>query len=111
MKTTKMITKEMEALFKKHGLQDGKGDQAIVIAKFFHCRSRYTFFVTEMPYEGTFFGYTVNMAQEWGNTDIAEMEAVRVNGLPIERDLYWKPITLAEALKEHGITYQPGRQV
>lgn len=110
---TQFLTKEIEAAFAKTGSQEGKGDQALVIAKYFHPSGRYTLYATEYdPTSRLFFGYTINHAQEWGDTSLDEMAGVVVRGLQIERDLHWTPVTIKEAVeKDAGIEYAPGRQV
>ena len=48
-----------------------------------------------------FFGLVDGFEKELGYFSLAELEAVRGPlGLPIERDLYWKPKTLEEIAPE-----------
>lgn len=85
------------------GSQEGLGDDAKVLVKFFFPAGRYTFYVTE----GTstfaaeddppgddflFFGYGISPfgpeCDEWGYTTLAELASVHHRGLTIERDLH-----------------------
>jgi hypothetical protein len=102
----KLLTKELLATFAKIGSQDGRGPDATVVCKFFHPMSSYTLFATE--YDGltrTFFGWVELHTGEWGYSSLDELQNLRVRGLGIERDLYFKPKTLREALKEQNKEY------
>jgi hypothetical protein len=95
----KLLTKELLNRFAAVGCQDGKGDAAIVIAKYFHAMSDYTFYATEYnPDDRCFFGMVNG---ELGYTSLDEMEGVRVRGLGIERDLYFSETTIG-AMREKG---------
>ena len=103
-----LLTASLEASFARSpiGGQDGKGDDALVIAKFFDPSGRYTFYATEggpilddgtpvLTANGTpdweFFGYCLSPlgedCDEWGYATLAELQSVRGRfGLGIERD-------------------------
>lgn len=90
-----LISAELRSAFTKYplGSQDGKGDAATVIAKFFFPSGRYTFFATEGEEQGNdvfFFGFCISPfgpdCDEWGYTSLSELESVNVRGLRIERD-------------------------
>ncbi|HXI12032.1 MAG TPA: DUF2958 domain-containing protein [Thermoanaerobaculia bacterium] len=85
------------------GAQEGLGERAKVLVKFFFPAGRYTFYVTE----GTstfaaedappgddflFFGYALSPfgsdCDEWGYTTLSELSSVHHLGLSIERDLH-----------------------
>lgn len=108
-----LLTKEIEALAKKYGRQEGKYENAIVIAKFFHPCSTYRFFATELelseeyPDETRFFGWGGHGdgMDEWGYVQLGEMEQCVVRGLPMERELHMPPMPLHEALKQVGLEY------
>jgi hypothetical protein len=52
---------------------------------------------TEFDGEDTFFGLVDGHERELGYFSLRELESVRgALGLPIERDLYWRPKTLRE---------------
>lgn len=93
-----LITPELRSAIQKQfpiGSQDGLGDNAKVLVKFFFPAGRYTFYVTEGKPQGKdflFFGYCVSPlgedCDEWGYTALSELQSVRVRGLTIERDLH-----------------------
>ena len=94
----KLLTKELEARFARLGCQDGMGDEAIVIAKFFTPDSNWTWFATEFnPADRLFFGLVQGFEVELGDFSLDELASARgPMGLPIERDLWWKEKTLTE---------------
>ncbi len=94
---TKAIEKKLPALYS----QDGKDPKDVkIIAKFFHPMSSYTFYATEgeRNEDGDLimFGYVRSQFNELGYVSLKEMEAVRVRGLPMERDMYFENHTLAD---------------
>lgn len=103
----KLMTKEIEAEFTKIGSQEGtNGLDQIVVAKFFHPFSTWRWYATEYdPAERTFFGYVASPDPEWGSFSLEEFEETKVRGLPMERDLHFKPKTLRDALQADGVTY------
>jgi len=101
----KMLTKEIEARFVKVGRQEEKGDEALVICKFFTPWSNWTWFATEYdPVERVFFGLVQGMETELGYFSLDEFATVRGPfGLKIERDLHWTERTLAEVKSKIGV--------
>jgi hypothetical protein len=81
------------------GSQDGKGDQAIVYVKFFTPDSQWTWLLMEYdPKTQMGFGLVRGLETELGYFSLAELEEVTgLMGLPVERDLFWVPKSLAEA--------------
>jgi len=102
---TKTIEKKIPALY----AQDGKGEDAIVHLKLFNPCGAATWFITEYdPETRTAFGYAdlhgarPDGGAELGYVSLDELESIRLPfGLKIERDLHWKPCTLAEAKARH----------
>lgn len=103
----KLITKEIEKKLEKYPLysQDGKGDNAVVIAKFFPPWGGMSFYATEgnkLP-DGDieFFGMVTNCGEaELGYFTLSQLESLRGPwGLKVERDLYFKG-TIADAKKD-----------
>lgn len=96
-----LLTNELRQLFNTTyplQSQEGKGDDALVIAKFFYPAGRYTFYATEGSPEGDdfmFFGYCLSSIDpsfdEWGYTSLTELSEVVVRGLRIERDKFLIP--------------------
>ncbi len=92
------------------GGQDCKGGKAVAYAKCFSPDSSFTWFITEgspvrnkdnEPVDYILFGLVEGQCKELGYFRLSELESVRgPMGLPIERDLYWKPKTLEEIAPE-----------
>ena len=97
----KLLTKELEKLLPPLRSQEEKGLNAIVYAKFFTPDSYWTWYITEYnPAQRLFFGFVVGLDSEFGYFSQDELESVRGPvGLFIERDLYFEPKPLSEALK------------
>lgn len=57
-------------------------------------------YVMEFDGEDTFFCFAILHddleCAELGYVSLAEMEEININGLEIDRDLYWKPVPLCE---------------
>ena len=92
----KLMTKEIEARFAMVGRQEEKGDDAIIIAKFFTPDSSWTWFATEYdPVERTFFGLVHGFEKELGYFSLDELASAKGPlGLHIERDLHWTETTI-----------------
>jgi hypothetical protein len=85
---TKALEKQLPALY----AQDGKGRDAIAYAKFFHPLSNWTFYATEYDAKSKmFFGLVAGQINELGYVSLAELETVKIRGIGMERDLYFKP--------------------
>ena len=105
----KLLTKKLEKTLPALYSQDGKGDEAIVYAKFFNPMGAATWFVTENdPESRMFFGFADLFGQgeaggaELGYISLDELESLKLPfGLGIERDLHFTPKTLAEAKAKH----------
>lgn len=100
----KLLTKALEKKLEKFpfGSQEGKGDDAEVIVKFFG-GSACTWLVTEGEKQEDgdweFFGcVTLGYEWEWGYFMLSEIEKVKFPpfGLPAERDLWANGCTVAE---------------
>ncbi|MBI1973700.1 DUF2958 domain-containing protein [Candidatus Micrarchaeota archaeon] len=96
----KLMTVELERRFAEVGQQDSKRYDALVIAKYFHPRSEWTWWATEYnAADRVFFGYVRGFEEEWGYFSLDEMESVRDQlGVGVERDLYFREQTLRKAL-------------
>lgn len=92
----KLLTKAMEQRFKKLGKQDIP--DPVVVAKFFHPLSNWTWFATAYdPEDRNFFGMVHGFEKELGYFNLDELLGLRVKGLPVERDLYFREQKLSEA--------------
>jgi hypothetical protein len=81
--------------------QDGKGGQSIVYTKFFTPDSSWTWYVCCYDGEDTFFGLVDGHCKELGYFSLAELEELTgPMGLPVERELRFKPVTLQEIAPE-----------
>jgi hypothetical protein len=94
----KLMTKELERRFAQIGSQEDKGDDAIVVCKFFTPDSGWTWWATEYSNETReFFGLVQGFEVEFGYFALEELEtATGPLGLRIERDLHWKERTIGE---------------
>jgi hypothetical protein len=102
----KLLPEEIRELLPPLYSQDGKGGKAVVYVKYFTPSSSWSWYITEgepvLSESGTeidykFFGLVFGHEKELGYVLLSELEEVRgPMGLPIERDLYFKPKTLEE---------------
>ena len=104
----KLFTKAIENALKKfpYGSQDGKGENAKVIARFFG-GSAFTCYILEDEGDGIFYGLVnIGYGFEYGSISRAELESLRFPpfGLPVERDSSVDPLkkTLGECMKVYG---------
>lgn len=104
----KFLTKEILTRFETLGRQEEKGEQAIVVAKFFCPWNNWTWYATEYePDEpgtddGNFFGLVVGFETELGYFNRKELESVKgPMGLRIERDLHWHEQTVEQVRAKH----------
>ena len=105
----KLLTQEIRKKLPPLYSQDGKGAKAIAQVKFFTPDSNFTFYATEFDGKDTFFGLVEGHEKELGYFSLSELEKVRGPlGLPIERDLWWKPKTLEEIAPENFQRMQGG---
>lgn len=72
-----------------------------VWVKFFTPDASWTWFGIEFDGSDLFFGLVEGLETELGYFSLSEIKAVRgPMGLPIERDLYWKPRRLSEVREQ-----------
>jgi len=99
-----LLTKEIRRKLPPLGSQDSLGGKAVAHIKFFTPDSSWTFWATEGQQDGDdflFFGLVEGHEKELGYFCLSELESVRGPlGLPIERDLYWRPKTLEDIAPE-----------
>ncbi|MCA9903448.1 MAG: DUF2958 domain-containing protein [Anaerolineae bacterium] len=80
-----------------------QGMQAIAPVKFFTPDSWWTWYPTEFDGNDIMFGLASGLDVELGYFSVSELESVRGSlGLPVERDLYYEPKTLAELKRLHA---------
>ena len=98
-----LLTKEIREAFQKTGSQDGKGAEAICIAKFFDPTGSWTWYATEFDGEDTFFGLVDGFELEWGDFSLSELQSVKGRfGLGIERDRYFGMPKLKDVARLQG---------
>lgn len=94
---TNTIIKQLPPLYS----QDGKGGKTIAYVKFFTPDSNWTWYGCSYDGEDKFFGLVDGHEKELGYFSLNELKSIRGSlGLPIERDLYFKPKTLEEIAPE-----------
>jgi hypothetical protein len=106
----KLLTKEIREQLPPLYAQEGKGSKAVVHVKFFTPSSSWTWYATEgepvldesgKEIDFRFFGLVDGHDKELGYFMLGELEEVQGPlGMPIERDLHFKPKTLAEIAPE-----------
>jgi hypothetical protein len=95
----KLLPNEIREILPPLYAQDGKGGKAIAYVKFFI--GSWTWHATEFDGEDTFFGLVEGFEKELGYFSLSEMENTKgPMGLPIERDLHFKPKMLEEIAPE-----------
>jgi hypothetical protein len=91
------IRKQLPPLYS----QDGKCGKAIAYLKLFTPDSGFTFFATEFDGNDMFFGLVEGFEKELGYFSLSELQGIRgPMGLPIERDLHFKPTPLEKIAPE-----------
>ena len=96
----KLLTKELINKFNKIGKQENS-DDPVIVAKFFHPFSNYTWYATEYDVENKmFFGMVHGHDKELGYFSFDELNSLKVGGLPVERDLYFTNKKLSDLEKE-----------
>ena len=97
MRGHKLLTKELAAKLPELYSQDGKGEEAVAVVKFFSLTG-WRWYAIEFDGVDTFFGLVEGFETELGYFSLQELESVTVfGGLPaVERDLHWIPRTLGE---------------
>ena len=97
----KLLTKELKKKLPRLYSQEGKGGKAVAHVRLFTPDSQWTWHLIEWDGEDICFGLVDGHERELGYFSLKEIESVRgPMGLPIERDLHWKPKTLEEIAPE-----------
>ena len=92
----KLLTKKLRDELPPLQATEGEEDP-LVVCKFFHPRSQWTWYAIEFDGEDLFFGLVVGQFTELGYFSLRELEAfVDDWGLGIERDLHFQPKRLSE---------------
>ena len=92
-----LLTQEIRNKLPKLYEQEDLDNKAIAYVKFFTPDSNWTWYATEFDGKDTFFGLVEGFEVELGYFSLSELQSIKgIMGLPIERDIYWKPKTLEE---------------
>ena len=95
----KLLTKEILEKLPKLYSQEEKGLDAVAVVKFFTPDSNWTWYATEFDGDDLFFGLVDGFEKELGYFRLSELQSVKgALGLPIERDMYFKPKTIKELM-------------
>lgn len=93
----KLLTKAILKSLPPLGATATLGDEAIARVKFFTPDSNWTWWATEFDGEDRFDGLVQDFELEHGEFCLSELMAIRGRfGLPIERDMWFEPATLAK---------------
>ena len=94
----KLLTAELRKQLPALGTTANQADPTIV-CKFFTPDSSWTWYAIEFDGDDTFYGLVDGFEQEFGSFSLAELENLRgPMGLPVERDLYFKPAPASKFL-------------
>ena len=97
-----LVTKELRQKLPAIGATEKQKDP-IAQVKFFTPDGNWTWWVLEWDGADTCFGAVAGQVFELGYFRISELDQVRNRlGLPIERDLYFKPTPLSEIRKQYA---------
>ena len=97
----KLMTKELRKKVPPLYSQEHLGSKALAVVKFFTPDSSWTWYGVSWDGQDIFFGLADGHEKELGYFSLSELRKVRgALGLPVERDLYWKPKTLEEIAPE-----------
>ena len=94
---TKKLLKQLPPLYSQEDEKD-----PLIIVKFFTPDANWTWFAWEYdPQDQLFFGLVDGFEVEMGYFSLAELQEARgALGLPIERDMYFKPCRKSEVIQK-----------
>ncbi len=97
----KLLTQKLRQQIPLLYEQEGKRGKVVAYIKYFCPTSTWIWYACEFDGEDIFFGLVDGHCKELGYFSLAELEEITgPMGYPIERDLYFKPITLEEIAPE-----------
>jgi hypothetical protein len=89
---TEELRKQLPGLYASEDEED-----PLLVCKFFHARSGWTWYAIEFDGEDLFFGLVEGHFTELGYFSLSELESFRDGwGLGIERDIHFEPRRLSE---------------
>jgi Protein of unknown function (DUF2958). len=104
----KLLTRKIrKRLPKLYGTENVHLEEKIVHSKLFTPDSSWSWFILEGQEQEDgdvlMFAWVIGLEREFGYVSLRELESVRGPlGLPIERDLHFKPRPLKEVMAFHG---------
>ena len=108
----KLLTKALERKLPALYSQDDRGKNAVIHAKFFTPDSNWTWYVLEgerLNNDVRLFGIVDGFVTEYGYFLLSQLESVRGSmGLPVERDLHWKPQSVVEVAELQDLCKKMG---
>lgn len=98
-----LLPGELRAVLPPIRTTDGKGWEAVAPVKFFTPDSNWTWYPSEFDGADLFFGLVIGFEAELGYFSLAELEGLHGPlNLPLERDRYFKPMTLQRLYDNHN---------
>ena len=98
----KLLTKALRAKLPSLYATEKLGLEAKAQVKFFTPDAQWTWYASEFDGKDLFFGLAIGFCAELGYFRLSELREIRgVLGLPVERDLYFRPKTLQELMDQH----------
>ncbi len=97
---TEELRAEMPALYSQEKIET---KEKMVYAKFFFPAGNWTWFAVEGKEHDDdyiFFGYVIGFEEEWGYFTLNELQNIDIEGLTVERDLYFKPGKFGDAIAQ-----------
>ena len=93
-----LLTKEIRGKLPPLYSTEGKDLREVMAwVKFFTPDGGWTWFAAEFDGKDTFWGMVIGIAKEFGPFSLYELQSIRGKlGLPVERDRFFKPTSLAE---------------
>lgn len=97
---TPSLRKQLPTLYSTEDIPLG---DKVLVCKFFTPDAQWTWFACEFDGDELFFGYVIGLEAEWGYFSLSELESIRGPlGLPIERDLNFRPQSIGPLLRSHS---------
>ena len=84
-------------------IYDDEEEKVIAYVKYFHPFSSWTWYVTAYNGKDLCYGLVFGLEVEWGTFPLSTLRKIKIEGLKIERDLWFQPKTISEIKKLHGI--------
>lgn len=98
---TKLMTKELQkSIPPLYSTENKKPEDVMVHAHYFTPFSNWDWYITEYDGKDTMFGLVKGHEVELGYISLSELKS---QGMNVERDRHWTPVSLAHVMKETKI--------